>query len=70
VSDIGWARELPSDAVSAVAGDASPDQVARAVADLLDDRQLRAQRAHASIAHASAHGFERLADQLLALVRA
>jgi glycosyltransferase involved in cell wall biosynthesis len=69
VSDIGWARELPRDAVSAVAGDASADEITSAIIELLEDRELRAHRAHASVAHASTYGFEQLADQLLTLVR-
>jgi glycosyltransferase involved in cell wall biosynthesis len=68
VSDIGWARELPADTVSRVAGDAASVEIADAVSTLLIDGELRAHRSRAAVDHAAANGFAPLAAHLLALV--
>jgi glycosyltransferase involved in cell wall biosynthesis len=68
VSDIGWARELPRDAVVHVPGVAASADVADAVSRLLTDTELRSGTSACASAHAAAYGFDRLAAAILDLV--
>jgi glycosyltransferase involved in cell wall biosynthesis len=62
VSDLGWAGELPSDAVLRVSVEADAAMIAEGITALLSDRRLRAKLSAAALEHASAHSFARLAD--------
>jgi glycosyltransferase involved in cell wall biosynthesis len=62
VSDLGWAGELPADAVLRVPVDASATLIAERVGELLSDSGLRATLSAAALEHARAHSFARLAD--------
>jgi glycosyltransferase involved in cell wall biosynthesis len=62
VSDLGWAGELPADAVVRVPACAEPALVAARIEELLADRGRRATLAAAGRTHAAASSFERVAD--------
>jgi len=62
VSDLGWAGELPADAVLRVPVSAEPVLIAERIEELLGDRSMRARLAAAARAHAEMSSFERVAD--------
>ncbi|HEX2704030.1 MAG TPA: glycosyltransferase [Solirubrobacteraceae bacterium] len=65
VSDLGWAGELPADAVVRVPVGADAVLIAERVEGLLGDRESRAKLAAAARGHATASSFERVADAYL-----
>ena len=65
VSDLGWAGELPADAVLRVPVSAEPVLIAERIEELLGDRSMRARLAAAARAHAEMSSFERVADAYL-----
>jgi glycosyltransferase involved in cell wall biosynthesis len=69
VSDLGWAGELPSDAVVRVPAAAAPALIAERIEELLSDRPKRAGLAAAARAHAESSSFERVADAYLDALR-
>lgn len=66
VSDIGWMGELPSSVVSKVSADTAPQELARSIAELLDDSTHAAELGRRGRAYASEHTFEAVATALLA----
>ena len=69
VSDLGWAGELPADAVLRVPVSAEPVLIAERIEELLGDRSMRARLAAAARAHAEMSAFERVADAYLDALR-
>jgi glycosyltransferase involved in cell wall biosynthesis len=65
VSDLGWAGELPRDAVLRVPVGADAALIAERIGELLGDSGLRATLSAAALEHARAHSFARLADAYL-----
>jgi glycosyltransferase involved in cell wall biosynthesis len=65
VSDLGWAGELPDDAVVRVPVSAEPALIAERIEELLADGARRARLAAAARAHAAISSFERVADTYL-----
>lgn len=65
VSDLGWAAELPANAVVRVPVAAEPPLIAERIEGLLEDAGSRARLAAAGRAHAAASSFERVADAYL-----
>jgi len=65
VSDLGWAGELPADAVVRVPVAAAPALLAERIEELLEDRARRASVSEAARAHAGASSFDRVADSYL-----
>jgi len=65
VSDIGWSRELPGDAVTHVDAGVGAFELANVTANLLDDVRLRTDIAQAGAVHASHYSFDYVARALL-----
>jgi glycosyltransferase involved in cell wall biosynthesis len=61
VADLGWAGELPADAVALVPLDADAALIASRLDELLVDSSKRAAMSAAALDHARAHSFERVA---------
>jgi glycosyltransferase involved in cell wall biosynthesis len=64
-TDIGWVSELPEDAVSLVAADASPALLAERLEELLADRKTRRHLSEGALAHAHTCSFPRVAEAYL-----
>ena len=70
VSELGWAAELPRPVVLPLAADCSAQELARAMAEALDDDGLRAEIRAAQDHYAAENSFKRVAEryaELLAL---
>jgi len=61
-TDLGWAGELPRDAVSLIEVDAAPTELAERLERLLGDREARRSISDAATAHASSRSFSHVAD--------
>ncbi len=68
VSAVGWAAELPSDAVVQVAPSAEPSLIAERIDELLDDSAQRAELSAAAVRHASDNSFASVAAAYLAVL--
>ena len=65
VTDLGWASELPADAVARVPPDASPRLLADRLAELIDDERVRQELSNGALALARACDFSRVAEEYL-----
>jgi glycosyltransferase involved in cell wall biosynthesis len=65
VSDIGWASELPADAVARVPADATPTLIADRLTDLLDDTEARQAVSDGALALAEKWSFPHVAQEYL-----
>jgi glycosyltransferase involved in cell wall biosynthesis len=64
-TDLGWASELPDDAVSLIAADASPTTLAERLEKLLADREARRSLSEGALAFARSYSFPRVAEAYL-----
>jgi glycosyltransferase involved in cell wall biosynthesis len=65
VSDLGWAGELPSEAVSKVGVECAADELAKRIEALLADPAARAELSAGAIAFARANSFEHVGQAYL-----
>jgi glycosyltransferase involved in cell wall biosynthesis len=68
VSDLGWAAELPGDAVAHVPADCTPSQLAHTIEDLLASQQKRRELGEGAHAYARKYSFSAVARDYLRLL--
>lgn len=68
VSDLGWAAELPPDAVAHVPADCTPSGLARTLEDLIANQQKRRELGEGAHAYARKHSFTAVAAEYLQLL--
>jgi glycosyltransferase involved in cell wall biosynthesis len=65
VSDMGWASELPKDAVARVSPDVTPTSLANQLEELIDDQRARQTLSDGALAHARRCTFSHVAEASL-----
>ena len=68
VSDLGWAAELPANAVAHVPADCTPSQLVHTLKDLIASQQKRQELGEGAHAYAHKHSFSTVAGEYLRLL--